>query len=138
MLKCSTFEMFRLNSYTNSITGLRYESTIFKLLKVVLVLSGGRYPAARLKSSLVLQSPPTRTNIPNPRRRVSHHERRFQPHAVPATPPSTQPHLQLRLSHPQSLLHLTGIPSPSLSQIRPPTAATAANLRDIADKLPSL
>jgi cobaltochelatase CobN len=38
------------------------------------------YPhAARLKSSLVLQSPPTRTKISNPRRRVSQHEQRFQP-----------------------------------------------------------
>jgi cobaltochelatase CobN len=38
------------------------------------------YPhSARLKSSLMLQSPPTRTNIPNPRRRVSQHEQRLKP-----------------------------------------------------------
>jgi cobaltochelatase CobN len=38
------------------------------------------YPhSARLKSSLVLQSQPTRTEIANPRRRVSHHQQRFQP-----------------------------------------------------------
>jgi cobaltochelatase CobN len=38
------------------------------------------YPnAARLKSSLVMQSPPTRTPNPNPRRRVSQHQQRFQP-----------------------------------------------------------
>ncbi|WP_373541901.1 cobaltochelatase subunit CobN [Chamaesiphon sp.] len=35
--------------------------------------------SARLKSSLVVQSPPTRTKISNPRRRVSQHEQRFQP-----------------------------------------------------------
>ncbi len=38
------------------------------------------YPhSARLKSSLVVQSPPTRTNLLNPPRRVSQHEQRFQP-----------------------------------------------------------
>jgi hypothetical protein len=74
-----TFEMFRLDSYADGVTGLRNKSTIFKVLKVVLVLYGGQYAAARLKSSLMLPSPPTRTNIPNPRRRVSHHQQRFQP-----------------------------------------------------------
>ncbi len=44
------------------------------------LIESAEYPdAARLKSSLVLQSPPTRTPTTNPRRRVSQHEQRFQP-----------------------------------------------------------
>jgi cobaltochelatase CobN len=44
-----------------------------------LIESAEHQDAARLKSSLVLQSPPTRTPNPNPRRRVSQHQQRFQP-----------------------------------------------------------
>jgi cobalamin biosynthesis Mg chelatase CobN len=43
------------------------------------IINGGNPNSARLKSSLVVQSPPTRTEISNPPTRFSQHQQRFQP-----------------------------------------------------------